>query len=52
MSSASGSSQTTYMAYVIKDGVMIAATASGKGAEAAGVAAAGAMMDQAAAQIK
>ncbi|UKA49749.1 hypothetical protein LFT48_20335 [Arthrobacter sp. FW305-123] len=52
MSSASGSSQTTYMAYVIKDGVMISATASGKGAEAAGAAAAGAMMDQAAALIK
>ncbi|SCZ63663.1 hypothetical protein SAMN02799638_03709 [Arthrobacter sp. UNCCL28] len=52
MSSASGASQTTYMAYAIKDGVLISATASGKGAEATGVANAGAMMDQAAALIK
>ncbi|VXA98905.1 conserved exported hypothetical protein [Arthrobacter sp. 9V] len=52
MSTPGGASQSTYIAYAIKDGVMITATASGKGAEAAGVANAGTMMDQAAALIK
>ncbi|MFJ4028801.1 hypothetical protein ACIPWF_15615 [Paenarthrobacter sp. NPDC089989] len=52
MSSASGSTQTTYMAYAIKDGVLISATASGKGAEASGVATASDLMEQAAALIK
>jgi hypothetical protein len=52
MSTASGAAQTTYMAYAIKDGVLISATASGKGAEANGVATASDLMEQAAALIK
>ncbi|MFC8040681.1 hypothetical protein ACFUOZ_15120 [Paenarthrobacter sp. NPDC057355] len=52
MSTASGSAQTTYMAYAIKDGVLISATASGKGAEANGVATANDLMQQAAALVK
>ncbi|MCF3140647.1 hypothetical protein LRQ04_15430 [Paenarthrobacter sp. AR 02] len=47
-----GSSQSTYMAYAIKDGVMISATASGKGAGENGAATAGALMKQAADLIK
>jgi hypothetical protein len=47
-----GRSQSTYMGFAIKDGVLISATASGANAESEGVAAAGALMDQAAALIK
>jgi hypothetical protein len=52
MSTASGAAQTTYMAYAIKEGVLISATASGKGADANGVATASDLMEQAAALIK
>lgn len=52
MTTASGAGQSTYLAYAIKDGVLISAAASGKGAETDGVATAGALMDQAAALIK
>ncbi|WP_157884167.1 hypothetical protein [Arthrobacter alpinus] len=52
MTSPSGAAQSTYMAYAIKDGVLISVTASGKGAEASGVTSAGALMDQAAALVK
>lgn len=47
-----GQTQSTLMAAAIKDGVLISATASGKNAESGGAAAAGALMDQAAALIK
>ncbi|MGP0222497.1 hypothetical protein [Paenarthrobacter sp. NCHU4564] len=52
MSLPDGQKQSTYMAFAIKDGVLISATASGKTAETEGAAAAGALMDQAAALIK
>lgn len=52
MSLPDGRGQSTYMAYALKDGVLISATASGQNAETGGVAAAGALMDQAAALIK
>ena len=48
----SGATQSTYLAYAIKDGVLISAAASGKGAEAGGIASSGALMNQAAALIK
>lgn len=47
-----GRSQSTYMGFVIKNGVLISATASGANAETEGAAAAGDLMDQAAELIK
>ncbi len=47
-----GREQSTFIAYAVKDGVLITATASGQNADATGAAAAGALMDQAAALIK
>lgn len=52
MSLPDGQTQSTLMAYAIKGGVLISATASGKAAETGGAAAAGALMDQAAALVK
>lgn len=47
-----GRAQSTFIAYAVKDGVLITATASGQNADATGAATVGALMDQAAALIK